>query len=231
MHELSLQQREHPYRALLRVVVGATFVSCFLAFVLYIPLWLGRSLHDIVGSLGSPPSSRLAFGSLLLALQRVSTTSYEGNAIIAFFSQHSTWNGINALVVVFFFCIGAIWLYRTPTTPTMVQATLVLLGALLIVTPWFFPWYVTWLVGLAAVITPTQGEHVKRALVSSTLVFSASALLIYLFRGYPPIGDWIGLDSLTTIGPPSAVLLFLLLARKNTIHMFHDATKVNRPVT
>ncbi len=218
--EMLPQQREQAYRrfrwlSMLRIVFSAGLVSYFLAITLYIPLWLGHTLHDIVGSLGSPPSSRLAFGSILLALQRVSASSNEGNSILAFFSRHSTWNGINALVVVIFFCLGGLWLYRTPTTLTMVQATLALLGALLIVTPWFFPWYVIWLVSLAAVSIPTHYERMKYALVGSTLAFSASAFLIYLFRGYPPIGNWIGLTSLTTIGPPLVILLFLLLPGKN----------------
>ena len=215
-HELLSQQQAHTIQrdrwlATLRVVSSTALVSGFLVIVLYIPLWLGHSLHDIVESLGSPPSSRLAFGSILLALQKFSAVSHTRNSFLAFFSMHSTWNGINALVIMCFFCIGAIWLYRTPTTLTMVQATLAVLGALLIVTPWFFPWYVLWLVSLAAISIPTHDERVKYALVGSTLIFSASAFLIYLFRGYPPVGDWVGLVGLTTIGPPLVVLLFLLL--------------------
>ena len=219
-----LQQREQAsiqsqWLLMLRVVFSATLVSCGLVITLYMPLWFEHNLHDIVGSLGSPPSSRLAFGSILLALQKVSALSHQGNSFLGFFSLHSTWNGINALVVVSFFCLGGLWLYRTPTTLTMVQATLALLGALLIVTPWFFPWYVIWLVGLAALCVPAPHEWRKRVLVGSTLTFSASAFLIYLFRGYPPIGDWIGFTSLTTIGPPLIVLLVLLLPRKSSTHL------------
>ncbi len=215
--QLAGQQEQTYFRnrwlVMLRVVSSATFLSCCLASILYVPLWFGHSLHDIAISLGSPPSSRLAFGSLLLAFQRGS--SHERNVFLTLLGLHSTWNVINALVVAGFFCLGGIWIYRTPTTLTVVQATLALLGALLIVTPWFFPWYVLWIVSLAALCLPTQKEPVKRALVSSTLVFSASAFLIYLFRGYPPIGDWRGLTSLTTIGPPLITLLFLLLTRKH----------------
>ncbi len=204
--------RKYKWNATLRAVSITALISAFLALVLYIPLWLGHSLHDIGTSLSSPPSSRLAFGSILLALRRISPA--EQNGLLALLSLHSTWNAINALVVGVFLCLGATWLYRTPTTLTMVQATLALLGALLIVTPWFFPWYVLWLVGLAALCVATSGNLVKRALVGSTLIFSASALFIYLFRGYPPIGDWGGLTSLTTIGPPLIALLYLLFARK-----------------
>ncbi len=229
--ELSQQQRPRDgmvrWLAMLRVVSSATLTSGLLAILLYVPLWLGHTLHEIVGSLGSPPSSRLAFGSILLALQKYLALSHERNSILTFFSMHSTWNGINAIVVVSFFCIGVIWLYQTPTTLTMVQATLALLGALLIVTPWFFPWYVIWLVSLAAISTPSHHERVKYALVGSTLVFSASAFLIYLFRGYPPVGDWVGFVCLTTIGPPLVVLLFLLLPGKTSTL---TSQKHSRPV-
>ena len=211
---------KYTWLAMLQVVVGAGVVSCLLAIVSYIPLWWGHSLRDIGKSLGAPPSSHSAYGSILLALQKVSL--YEKNAFLAFLSLHSTWNVINVIVVGVFFCLGGIWIYRTPTTLTLVQATLALLGGLLIVTPWFFPWYVLWLVGLAALCVAAYDEPVKRALVGSTLVFSASALFIYLFRGYPPVGDWIGYASLTTIGPPLVVLLMLLFKRKGSIRTSHS---------
>ncbi len=221
-NELPMPQQKHmPYRLrellTLRVVSTSALVSGLLAAILYIPLWLGHTIHEIGVSLGSLPSSRLAFGSILLALQKVVATFHGDNGLLAFFSKHSTWSVINIIVVVGFFGIGALWIWHVPTTRTMVRATLATLGALLIVTPWFFPWYVIWLVSLAVVSLPDMHEnYVGRALMASTFTFSASALLIYLFRGYPPIGDWIGFASLTTIGPPLIVFLFFLLSRKNT---------------
>jgi hypothetical protein len=47
--------------------------------------------------------------------------------------------------------------------------------------------------------------------IGAALVFSASAFCIYLFRGFPPIGDWEGFTSLTTVGPPLLTLVMLLL--------------------
>jgi hypothetical protein len=88
-------------------------------------------------------------------------------------------------------------------------ATLAVLGVLLLVTPWFFPWYVTWLVGLAAACLPMR-DRLGRAAIGAALVFSASAFCIYLFRGFPAIGDWEGFTSLTTVGPPLLTLVILL---------------------
>jgi len=202
----------------LRPITGVALVSILVSGVLYAPLWAGHTPQEIAASLASPPASRLAFGSILLALQKVAAL-HQLDAHFLFLSLHSTWNIINAVVVFSLCAIGAIWLWRIPTTQTVVQAMLATLGALLVVTPWFFPWYVVWLVGLAAVSVPIHRGYLVRALVASISVFSASALLIYLFRGYPPVGDWIGFTSLTTIGPPLAIFLFLLLPRKNTVRI------------
>ncbi len=194
------------------LIARTALISLIISSVLYTPLWLGQTPQAIIASLGSPPASRLAFGSILLALQKVAI-AHQLDTHFLFLSLHSTWNIINAFVVISLSGIGAVCLWRVPTTRTMVQATLSTLGALLIVTPWFFPWYIVWIVGLAAVSVPIHREYLGRALMSATFVFSASALFIYLFRGYPPIGDWIGFTSLTTVGPPVVVFLFLLLSR------------------
>ena len=125
-------------------------------------------------------------------------------------SLHSTWSALNLLVVVVTMGMGGLWLWCVPTTRTLALASLSVLGTLLIVTPWFFPWYVIWLIGLAVLCVPY--DRVGRALVGATLAFSASAFCIYLYaRGIPPLGSWIGLTFLTTIGPPIAVFLALLL--------------------
>ncbi len=186
---------------------NVTLVSVVLIVVLYIPLWLGHTLSEIATSIGSPPSARLAFGSILLALQKVATASHTISGLLALFSLHSTWNGINALVVGILFGLGIWWLWREPTTLTMIRATLALLGGLLIVTPWFFPWYVLWLISLAVLALPAWRERITAALIGSALTFSWSALFIYLFRGYAPLGGWVGFTCLTTIGPPLGVFL------------------------
>ena len=121
----------------LRITTSVALASILVSGILYMPLWFGHTPQEIAASLSSPPASRLAFGSLLLALQKVAIV-HQLNAHFLFLSFHSTWNIINALVVIGLCVIGAIWLCRIPTTQTMVQATLATLGALLIVTPWVF---------------------------------------------------------------------------------------------
>ncbi len=221
----------------LRKVFNAILVCICLTVILYTPLWLGHTLHEIVDSLGSPPSSRLALESTLRALQEVEKVSPHVNVLLAVFSSHSTWMIINLVVVGSVFGIGVLCLWRTPTMPIMIYATLATLEALLLVTPWFFPWYVTWIVSFAAIAFPTYHNHgkLKRALVLSTLTFSGSAFLIYLFRGYPPIGGWVGYACLSTIGPPLLVFLFVLLfspkkPSRSPEESFESVKEVNQPV-
>ena len=100
-------------------------------------------------------------------------------------------------------------MWYAPSIRTFTLAALAALGALLIVTPWFYDWYITWLIGLAAVSLPLSHSRIGRALLAFTLTFSASAFLTYLFKdGYPPFGIWTGLLCLTTIVPP--LLAFLI---------------------
>ncbi len=200
-------------RASLAVVVGA-FLSGALALAFYAPFWIGHSIPAIVRSFTSPPSAYQAYGSILFAIIKwigvygLPTQGWMARVLFVL-SLHSTWSALNLLVVVVTMGVGGLWLWRVPTTRTLALASLSVLGALLIVTPWFFPWYVIWLVGLAALCVPY--DRVGRALVGATLAFSASAFCIYLYaRGIPPLGSWIGLTFLTTIGLPIVVLLALL---------------------
>ncbi len=110
--------------------------------------------------------------------------------------------------------VSTIWLWRTPTTRTLVLTSIAVLGPLLIVTTWFYPWYVTWLVGLAAVSIPTSHQRVARALFAFALVFSASARLTYLTAGRQDLVDWDVISCAATIIPPMLTFLFFLCIKK-----------------
>ena len=213
----------HPQRpqwkAGLRMVIPASLISGALALAIYAPYWIGHSVGDILYSFVAPPSSYLSYGSIHRAiidwlqkygLPPANSWSYIPMQIL---SSHDIWSKINLVTLTLLMIVGMIWLWRSPTTRTLILATLVVLGALLIVTPWFFPWYIIWLVGLAAVCLPVKYDRVGRALLIAALVFSASSLMIYPYhQEKAPIGPWIGFTFLTTIGPAiAAILLFLLL--------------------
>ncbi len=205
------------WRRTFLMVIAAGLLSGALALAFYAPFWIGHSIPAILQSFTSPPSAKQAYGSIMFAILKwIWAHGLPGQDWLAqslyVLSLHSTWNAINLLTVIVTMSVGGFWIWRVPTTQALALASLGVLGALLIVTPWFFPWYVIWLVGLAAICVPIMHDRVARALVCSALVFSASAFCIYLYyRGVPPLGSWIGFSFLTTIGPPILMLVALLI--------------------
>ncbi|HYL42840.1 MAG TPA: hypothetical protein VEU97_05595 [Ktedonobacteraceae bacterium] len=200
-------------------ILLTTATGGLIAFAFYAPFWIGHSIHDIIGSFSSPPSAYYAENSILRAfyewvknhgLPSTSSWTYWPLYIL---SNHGVWNVINLVALVVMVIIGAIWLWRMPTTQTLIFASLATLGVLLLVTPWFFSWYVTWLVGLAAACLPHRSERYGRALVAFAFTYSATAYTTYLFNGYPPIGGWSRLSWLFMCVPP--IVVFLAFARYN----------------
>ncbi|GCE13016.1 hypothetical protein [Tengunoibacter tsumagoiensis] len=179
----------------------------------YGPFWTGHSLAEILASFTSPPSANQAYGSILHAIiKQVNTyglpqVGWQAE-LLTLFGSHKLWQNINTLTMVVLILVAAVWLWRTPTVRTMLLSALSMLGALLVITPWFFPWYVIWLICLVPFCLPLSQNRLDRALLVAALVFSASAHCIYLFaKGYPPAGTWIGWTAITTIGPPLLALV------------------------
>lgn len=203
------------FKPLLACIVGG-----LLALAFYIPYWIGHSIWSIIHSFSAPPSSVDIEYSMLSAINAWITkygypTTPWAYTFFKVFSNHGVWNSINVAVIMLTILIGIVWLWHNPTMRIFVLATLLTLGSLLIVTPWFFPWYVVWLVTLAAIVLPYPGDTIGRALTAFALVFSASAYFVYYFAGYQPIGKWMGLDCLATIGPPMLAFLLVILLRKS----------------
>lgn len=208
------------WRPLLHMILVTCLISAGIILAFYAPFWAGHSVQEILNSFSSPPSARSAYGSILGAVQNWEKAyggQYKGwgTPLILLLSQHQTWQNISTLVAASMLVVSIIWLWRIPTTQTLALTSLAILGAVLIVTPWFFPWYITWLVGLIAICTPSR--RVGRAFLGFTVTFSASANFIYFFRGYQPIGDWVGWIFLTTIGPPLIILVLLLFLPRSQL--------------
>lgn len=203
------------WRLALRVLIPALLISAAVTLVFYLPFWLGHSIPAIIASFTAPPSASLAYGSILQALLKwaqLYPTATHGSALLRVFLLHQTWQTITIIMLVAMMAIGIWWLWQVPTTRTLALASIGVLGMLLIVTCWFFPWYVLWIVGPAVICLPVGQDRVGRAWIAFTLAFTASAHCIYLFaHGYPPVGSWIGFTCLTTIAPPLFALLFFLL--------------------
>jgi hypothetical protein len=76
-----------------------------------------------------------------------------------------------------FVIIWGVLTWRSRTTVGFIHASFwILFAYLVLATPWFWPWYVTWLVSLA----PLTGE---RRATAATFTFSASVLVLYVLWG------------------------------------------------
>ena len=222
-HSVPLTNELHAsprWRHTLLKLLLAVATSALIAFIFYAPFWLGHSFHEIVQSFSSPPSAHNSENSLMRAIfEWIKLHGLPAHASwistpLHVLSQREVWDRINYVTLCCILIIGAVWIWRFPTTRTMALAALATLGVLLIVTPWFFAWYVTWLIGLAAICLPAVKDRTGRALLAFALTFSGTAYLTYLFNGYPPIGGWSGLSWALMMGPPLLVFSFLIILNK-----------------
>lgn len=215
-------------KAIIAVVI-ASMAAGVLALAFYVPFWIGHSISQISNSFTSPPSAQGAENSILRSIDAwihfhgIPSGTLQGK-LLQIFSYRKVWDALNIVLLAAVGLLGALWMWRAPATRVFILASLAAMGVLLIVTPWFFSWYVTWLVGLAAVALPVRQSRVGCALLVSTLTFSASAFLTYLFlSGYAPFGIWIGLVCLITITPPLLAFFVTYLLWQPTTHMHLSA--------
>ncbi len=174
------RDRAGRWRAALSIALFASTISISIALIGYAPFWLGHSLRDIVASFSSQPTAHYQFNSILAAMS-VWNSAHGLPMFLAPFNSRSAWNAITIIVIALTMGIGAMWLRRLPTTRTVVLAALACLATFLLVTPWFLSWYVTGLVGLAAVCLPEEHDRPGCALFVLALTFSASAFLSYYY--------------------------------------------------
>ena len=197
--------------------VTASCISAGLILVLYGPFWLGHSLADIVNSFTSLPSAVESFNSLLSALSYMRAT-HSLPSFLFFLLDRKLWNVVTILALLLPVAIGSVYLWRAPTARTIALVTLASLSAFLVVTPWFFAWYITWIVGLAVVCLPVTSSRFGRALLSFVLTFSATAFLTYystlvgwiLLDMHPAVASWALRVTLEAFGLPLIVFFVVL---------------------
>lgn len=190
------------------IALTSTATAVVVALIFYSPFWIHHHLHDILNSFSNPPSALFAENSILRAILAWShahslPANTLGSKLLTIFSARKVWDDLNIALLGIACLGGVVWLWRSPSLRTFALASLAALGVLLIVTPWFYSWYITWLVGLAVVALPLRESRAGMAWLAFAVAFSASALLTYLYKdGYPPFGIWSGWVCLTSIVPP-----------------------------
>lgn len=195
------------------IVIGGLFCA-LLVLVFYLPFWVGYGIPDIIKSFSSPPSSYLSYNSIQQALGRWLDANKElqgtsNYGIIDFLAGRTIWQNLNVVSVGVLMLVGLVALWRKPTLQVWGLCSIALFSLLYLVTTWLFPWYITWIMGLACICLPVRGR-LSLALVGTAFQFTATIHFLYLFFfNVPPFGRWIGWDFLTTLIPPIATFLVL----------------------
>ena len=194
-------------------------VLCGLTVLLfYAPFWIGHSVSAIVRSFSLAPSSYFAENSIMrVFVEWVKLYGLPPHTSLLYrpvysLSHRIMWDRINAILLIGTLSIGGVLLWCVPTTRSMVFAALIVFEGVLIVTPWFYPWYVLWIVALAAPLLTEHRSRKNKIAVLFAFVFSASAFFTYIMPYYLQSFDgWLGTRELLTDGPPVVVLFCFLV--------------------
>ena len=194
----------------------ASWIGVMIMLAFYGPFWAGHTLKEILQSFSLPPSAvyaenslaRLMYGWIkLYGLPPRTSWSYLPAHLL---SKHKFWNELNVIVLACSMTIGTVYLWRFPHTQTLILVTLATLGVLLIVTPWFYSWYIIWLIALAGATFSLSNNCMRRALVGFALTFSVTAFLTYMSNSIALIGEWAPFVQYAII-PGLPLLVFLLV--------------------
>jgi len=171
------------WRAALPVVLSSSITALVLALVWYGPFWVGHSFQDIRVSLQSPPSALGAENSFMRSVIEWLHLhpAQADNGLLQLVSTRRFWDDLTLAAMALCLLAGARQLWSKVEQRTFALVSLLTVCTVLILTPWFFSWYLTWPLALAVLSLPCRQERMATALLALTLVFSASALSTYLF--------------------------------------------------
>ncbi|HEY0757507.1 MAG TPA: hypothetical protein VGD98_26390 [Ktedonobacteraceae bacterium] len=209
--ETLLQAALRHWRAARSVLTWSLASALLLALVFYGPFWLGHNFAEIITSFKTPPSSLYAENSFMRSVAEWQNQHLnEHNGLLDLLSNRHFWDALTIVGIAFCLLVGSTRLWRKPTTRTFILVALATLSLVLLVTPWFFAWYLNWLLGLGILCLPVRLNRIEAALLALVFTFSFSALFTYLFNGNLFGSSYYLISLFTTIPPVCAFLLTLV---------------------
>jgi hypothetical protein len=191
----------------LPVVLPAGLAAVVIALAFYGPFWLGHSLAAIISSFKNPPSSLYSENSFMRsAAEWQLLHPAVHNGLLNLLGNRHVWDDLTIAGIGLCLLWGMRRLWLMPTTRTFIVISLATMSLVLLITPWFFAWYITWLLSLGIVCLPVYSNRLETALLAFTCAFSFSALFTYLFNGNI-FGSHYYLVSLFTTLPPICAFL------------------------
>ena len=206
-----LHQVLHNWRLVLPIFAWSGLSAGLIALACYEPFWLGHSLATIVSSFKNPPSSLYAENSFMRSVAEWQLHHPAlHNSLLDLLGNRHFWDDLTIAGIALCLLLGISRLWHKPTTRTFVVIALATMSVVLLITPWFFAWYITWLLGLGLVCLPMYLKRIEAALLALVGAFSFSALFTYLFNGNV-FGSHYYLVSLFTTIPPACAFLLTLI--------------------
>ena len=214
-----LRQAMRHWRSALPVLAWSGLCALLLALVCYGPFWFGHKPAEIIASFKNPPSALFAENSFMRSVgewQNLHPALH--NALITLLSNRHFWDDLTiaSILLCLLFSMRSLW--SAPTTRTFVVVALATMSIVLLITPWFFSWYITWLLGLAIVCLPVYLNRIEAALLVLVCTFSLSALFTYLFSGNLFGSHYYLVSLFTTLPPIGACLATLMWWKPRRFH-------------
>ncbi|HEY3991842.1 MAG TPA: hypothetical protein VGM01_03075 [Ktedonobacteraceae bacterium] len=193
-------------------IAWSALAAALIALALYGPFWFGHSLTDIIGSFKNPPSSLYAENSFMRSIAEWQMHHPAlHNSLLTLLGNRHFWDDLTIAGISLCLLFGVRQFWQKPTTRTFIVISLATMSIVLLITPWFFGWYITWLLGLSAVCLPVSLNRFEAALLALVSAFSFSALFTYLFNGNLFGSHYYLVSLFTTLPPTCAFLLTLVL--------------------
>jgi hypothetical protein len=171
--------------ALLHVAIGG-LVFGLLSLLAYLPFWVGHNIHDIIYSFSVPPSSKQSVNSLMSAVvnwQLVHGTPHPGSLLyypVHILGSRRVWNTFDLVVMIACLLFGMWYAWKASTLRTLFYLSLGTSAAILAITPWFYSWYVIWLVAMLPLLLAFPLNRNGKTLICFVLTLSCTSFATYI---------------------------------------------------